>query len=80
DPRILVAFPAGNSGVGLWFAPLATPATWTLDQAPRPLGLRDGKGRTLNGIQATASIAVPRLVFKQAVLTNVRFLRDYQAV
>ncbi|MBL7396164.1 hypothetical protein INQ29_25365, partial [Escherichia coli] len=23
DPRILVAFPAGNSGVGLWFAPLA---------------------------------------------------------
>ncbi|HET9511344.1 MAG TPA: hypothetical protein VFO80_09360, partial [Sphingomonas sp.] len=22
DPRILVAFPAGNSGVGLWFEPL----------------------------------------------------------
>ncbi|WP_288935023.1 hypothetical protein [uncultured Sphingomonas sp.] len=80
DPRILVAFPAGNSGVGLWFEPLAAPATWTLDQAPRPQTLRDAKGRPLYGIQTTASIAAPRLAFKQAVLTNVRFLRDYQAI
>ena len=35
DPRILVAFPAGNSGVGLWFEPLARPATWRLEQPPR---------------------------------------------
>jgi hypothetical protein len=37
DPRILVAFPAGNSGVGLWFEPLARPAIWRLDQPPRPV-------------------------------------------
>ena len=80
DPRILVAFPAGNSGVGLWFAPLPSPATWRLDEAPRPLTMRDAKGRALHGIRAVASIAAPRLAVRQAVLSNVRFLRDYQSV
>ena len=28
DPRILVAFPAGNSGVGLWFSHGAEPVSW----------------------------------------------------
>lgn len=80
DPRILVAFPAGNSGVGLWFAPVATAATWRLDQPPRPLNLTDAKGRPLYGIEAIASLTAPRLALKQAVLSNIRFLRDYQAV
>jgi len=75
DPRILVAFPAGNSGVGLWFEPTARPATWRLDRPPRPV--RRGQ---LNGVIARASIDAPRLVTKQAVLSNVRYLRDYQAV
>ncbi|RYD20193.1 MAG: hypothetical protein EOP89_14660, partial [Lysobacteraceae bacterium] len=75
DPRILVAFPAGNSGVGLWFEPTARPATWRLDTAPVPLN-RDG----MHGVVAVASIDAPRLVARQAVLSNIRFLRDYQAV
>ncbi len=75
DPRILVAFPAGNSGVGLWFEPMARPATWRLDRPPRPV--RRG---ALNGVVAAASLDAPRLVAKQAVLSNVRFLRDYQSV
>lgn len=80
DPRILVAFPAGNSGVGLWFASIGRPATWRLDQAPRPVTFADGKGRALNGIEAVATIDAARLAPKQAVLSNVRFLRDYQSV
>ena len=80
DPRILVAFPAGNSGVGLWFEPLAEPAVWTLDDAPVPRQLTDSKRRTLYGIRTVASITTPRLVIKQAVLSNVRYLRDYQAI
>ncbi len=80
DPRILVAFPAGNSGVGLWFAPLPAPATWRLDQTPSPLTLADARGRPLYGIATVASLVTPRLMIKQAVLSNVRFLRDYQAV
>jgi hypothetical protein len=75
DPRILVVFPAGNSGVGLWFEPTARPATWRLDQPPRPL--RRG---ALNGVIARASLDAPKLAPKQAVLSNVRYLRDYQAV
>lgn len=75
DPRILVAFPAGNSGVGLWFERTAHPATWRLDQPPRPVR-RGG----LNGVIVRASLDAPRLVAKQAVLSNVRYLRDYQAV
>lgn len=80
EPRILVAFPAGNSGVGLWFAPLATPANWRLDQPPQPLSSTDGQGRPLYGITAIATITTPHLTLRQAVLSNIRFLRDYQSV
>lgn len=75
EPRILVGFPAGNSGVGLWFAATDRPVTWRLDAAPRPIN----RGR-LHGIIAAASVEAGRLVPKQAVLSSIRFLRDYQAV
>lgn len=80
DPRILVAFPAGNSGVGLWFEPLASPARWRIEGAPQPVTLADDKGRPLHGIRTIATVHAPRLAIKQAVLSNVRFLRDYQSV
>ncbi|MFS0772221.1 hypothetical protein [Sphingomonas sp. 1P08PE] len=79
DPRILVAFPAGNSGVGLWFEPLARPATWTLEQPPRPATVDGAKGPQ-PAIVGIASIAAPGLRIRQAVLSSVRFLRDYQSV
>lgn len=75
DPRILVAFPAGNSGVGLWFAPTQRATTWRIESAPRPVN--EG---ALHGVVAVASIDTARLLPKQAVLSNVRFLRDYQAI
>ncbi|WP_156404799.1 hypothetical protein [Sphingomonas sp. Root241] len=80
DPRILIAFPAGNSGVGLWFDRTAAPVAWRLEGAPQPVTLADGRGRPLYGIRAVATVTAPRLAVKQAVLSNVRFLRDYQAV
>jgi glycogen debranching enzyme len=79
DPRILVAFPAGNSGVGLWFEPLARPATWRLDQPPSAASA-PGVAGPQPAIVAVASIDAPRLRIKQAVLSSVRFLRDYQSV
>lgn len=80
DPRILVAFPAGNSGVGLWFDRVVAPVRWRLEGAPQPVTVADGKGRPLYGIRVVATIDAPRLAIKQAVLSNVRFLRDYQSV
>ena len=51
EPRILVAFPAGNSGVGLWFANARKPVTWTLVTPPKPLTALDEKRRPLRGIE-----------------------------
>jgi hypothetical protein len=81
DPRILIAFPAGNSGVGLWFSHGTQPATWTLLGRPQPFVMKDERGRTLYGMTADASVSgVKDLLIKQAVLSSVRVLRDYQAL
>ncbi len=80
DPRILVAFPAGNSGVGLWFAHVEETATWKMVGKPRPYSAQDGRGRALHGIVADTAIRASALSIKQAVLSNVRVLRDYQAL
>lgn len=75
-PRVLVAFPAGNSGVGVWFEEAATPVRWTLGQVKGERH-RDN-GHAWNGIVAEASVDAPHLVVKDAVLGSVRVLRDYQ--
>ena len=80
DPRLLVAFPAGNSGVGLWFDRVATPAEWQLAASPRPLSTTDARGRPLHGVTFPATIRAPRLTVKRALLTSVRVLRDYRAL
>ena len=80
DPRILIAFPAGNSGVGLWFSHGA-PVTWELIGRPQPLVLKDEHGRPLYGMTAEARLSGSAdLSIKQAVLSSVRVLRDYQAL
>lgn len=78
--RILVAFPAGNSGVGIWFEPAAKAATWQLLGTPQPVTLHDARGRPLYGISAEAEIDAPALTVQRALLTSVRVLRDYQAI
>ena len=80
EPRILIAFPAGNSGVGVWFAPQSGQASWTLTSAPRAADAADSHGRALYGLTADATIAVPELVPNQAVLSSIRVLRDYQSL
>jgi len=78
-PRLLVAFPAGNSGIGLWFQSQQPPASqWVINSAPVARVARDSAGRLLHGISFEASIGAQRLEAKQAVLSSVRFLRDYQ--
>ncbi len=76
QPRVLVAFPAGNSGVGVWFENTPKPVHWTLATV-EGVSRTDERGRTLRGIVASASIDSP-LVVRDAVLSSVRVLRDYQ--
>ncbi|MFC5525143.1 hypothetical protein ACFPPA_05245 [Rhodanobacter ginsengisoli] len=80
QPRILVAFPAGNSGVGVWFGQTAKPVAWTLDQAPQPLTMKDARGRPLRGITAVATLDTESLKLRQAVLSSIRVLRDYEVL
>lgn len=75
-PRVLVAFPAGNSGVGVWFEDSPAPVQWTLDTVTGQRQVQDG--HPWHGIVAQARVDAPRLVLKDAVLGSVRVLRDYQ--
>ena len=77
QPRVLVAFPAGNSGVGVWFENAQTPGALDAGQYQRTSVDRTTAGRMLHGIVADASIDAP-LVVREAVLSSVRVLRDYQ--
>ena len=77
QPRVLVAFPAGNSGVGVWFEESTSPVQWTLGEI-KPVDQPDAQGRTLHGISADATVDAQRLVVRDAVLGSVRVLRDFQ--
>jgi len=77
DPRILIAFPAGNSGVGLWFVH-AGRVSWTLRAPPVAVHDSDSRGRVLYGISAQATLEGQELQIRQAVLSSIRVLRDYQ--
>lgn len=79
QPRIIVAFPAGDSGVGLWFAPVPAPVNFRVPAAPHLVQTHDAQGRVLRGIAVTLSVAAPRLPIRQVILSSVRVLRDYEA-
>ncbi|HEU4601179.1 MAG TPA: hypothetical protein VFS24_04385 [Steroidobacteraceae bacterium] len=76
EPRVLVAFPAGNSGVGVWFERTDKPVHWKLETISGETRA-DDRGRPLHGIIAKTSIDA-QLVIRDAVLSSVRVLRDYQ--
>jgi hypothetical protein len=76
QPRVLVAFPAGNSGVGVWFEPTQTQVKWTLGET-KGVSRPDERGRVLHGIEAETTVD-SSIVVRDAVLSSVRVLRDYQ--
>ena len=78
-PRILVAFPAGNSGVGLWFRRQPQPLRWSVVSAPASVTTQDAAGRPLFGIIVEVAADSAALVPQKAVLSSIRVLRDYQS-
>lgn len=77
-PRILFAFPAGNSGVALWFAQQNRPLHWQLAKALEPIAEQDASGRMLHGVQAEVLVKASSLEIRQALLSSIRVLRDYE--
>ncbi|MDG3439438.1 hypothetical protein [Nitrospirillum amazonense] len=79
DARILVAFPAGNSSVGLWLDTADT-ASWTLTGTPQPVTTTDAQGRPLRGVVFEAALRADSAVPRQGVLSSTRVLRDYETL
>jgi len=77
SPRVVVAFPAGNSGVSLWFNALEQPMQWQEIQQISALQETNKREQLLYGIEAQLITSAKRLEVKQAVLSNVRVIRDY---
>ena len=77
-PRLIVAFAAGNSGAGLWFASSVNDVHWRVVAPLQRLALLDHAGRTLHGIQAELEVDTDRLEIVQGLVGSVRVLRDHQ--
>jgi hypothetical protein len=74
-PRLIVAFPAGNTGMGLWFAADGKPASLGLAAGTKVDGVERAGG--MRGVRAHLRSDAPSLIVGDAVLGNVRTLRDY---
>jgi hypothetical protein len=72
EPRLIVAFPAGNTGIGLWFEKGARPVELEAVGAPAAVERADG----MRGVTAHLS-ASGALRTRAVVLGSVRVLRDY---
>ena len=77
--RLLVAFPAGNSGVALWFESQCGSAQWQVLGSLKPIENEDTRGRALRGIEAELTINCPSLTVREALLGSVRTIRDFQS-
>lgn len=75
-PRLVVAFPAGNSGVALWFDSPSASAQW---QAGAEMGAarRELPEGTLRGITAEVGLTGGPISVEHAILSSVRVIRDY---
>lgn len=77
QPRLVVAFPAGNSGVSLWFSPVEVGVSWSDLHAMRAVHQENRDGEPLFGIEYELSVEAEQLIVHEAVLSNVRVIRDY---
>mgnify|MGYP000944207143 CR=1 FL=1 len=72
--RIVVAFPAGNAGIGLWTDSQAAITAGPLS----PITIPDIRGRPLHGVETTVEIAAQSLTIRKTILSSIRVLRDFQ--
>ena len=77
EPRLVVAFPAGNSGVSLWFKPEQAAVDWRTVDAVRGVREHNRDGEPLYGIESEITVEAAQLTVDQAVLSSVRVIRNY---
>jgi hypothetical protein len=74
EPRILIAFPAGNQGIGTWFQ---TSGTAELSASELRGVIREQGGLDSVGVRAHVASDARTLTASITLLGNVRTLRDY---
>ena len=76
-PRLLVAFPAGDSGVALWLRTRNARVDWEVSSPPRPVTCTDTHGRPLRGIEVDiAARTTQQLVEPQQSAGRLEWTRD----
>ena len=75
-PRLVVAFPAGNSGAALFFDAADEGPAWGAVTGLQTIERQDDAGRTLYGIEAVIDMQAESLRLQKADVGSVRFLRE----
>jgi hypothetical protein len=75
-PRLVVAFPAGNSGTAVWFDALPGSLTW-LPGAEIGAVRRELAEGNLRGVSAELQANGGPVTIRHAILSSVRVIRDY---
>lgn len=76
-PRLVVAFPAGNSGVALWLEASAGALSWDPEVALAAAGA-EVAGGMLHGITADLVARGTPVSVRHAIIGSVRVIRDYE--
>ena len=76
-PRLVIAFPAGNSGAAIWLTAKSAALAWQPDVTIESAEL-DVPGGVLHGITATLSATGGRVSVRQAITGSVRVIREYE--
>ncbi len=73
DPRLIVAFPAGNTGIGVWFDKVGVPVQFAVDGELAGVERAD----RMRGVAALLTANTARLAVRGAVLGSIRTIRDF---
>src|SRR5690349_7501543 len=76
-PRIVVAFPAGNSGTAIWFEARSA-LSWRLGTSIRAKHTHSRESGPWHGITAELAATGGPIRIRQTILSSVRVIRDYE--
>jgi hypothetical protein len=77
-PRLVIAFPAGNSGAAIWFDAHGAALTWAPDVTLIPARRELPDGRVMHGVTADLVAIGGPVTVEQTITSSVRVIRDYQ--
>jgi len=77
-PRLVIAFPAGNSGAALWFDAPAAALSWSPDISVDTARREFPDGSVLLGVSAEIGATGGPARLREAIVSSVRVIRDYE--